>query len=236
MARVREKWTLERVVYSRFTVLLIMLFAMLVVLPLLSAEQHATTGMRWFFSLTMIAAVYAGSRRRRDLVIPLVLALPAGIGRWLPEFHHDSAVFITVTVMTILFLLMVTMTILNQVARARQVTFDTVSGALCCYLLAGFTWAFIFSLMQTVNFGAFSFPASTPAYFGPDLQRRSEFMKFVYYSFTTITTAGYGDIVPVSPAARSISIVEAIIGQFYIAVMIARLVSLEVTYSSRNRV
>jgi voltage-gated potassium channel len=234
MARRREKLTLERILYSRFTILLVMLFGMLLILPILDTQMHIAA-MRWLFSLTMIATIYAGSSRWRDIAVPLVFGIPAGCGRWMPLFHHDPIFFAVVTAFTILFLAQATFTILLQAARARRVTYDTVSAALCCYMLAGFAWAFTFSLVNTIHPGAFSFPSTTPPYNGADLQIRSEFLKFVYYSFTTITTAGYGDMLPVSPLARSLSIVEAITGQFYIAVMIARLVSLQVSHSDRER-
>ncbi len=234
-SRRRNTLTVDGFVYSRFTALLVMLFAMLIILPVLTGDQQAMVAMRWFFSLTVLTGIYAGSNNWRDVLPALLLAIPAGVGRWTPQFHHNLTIFTCVTIVTILFLVYISATILGQVARAREVTYDTVCGALSCYLQAGFSWAFIYSLIETLNAGAFSFPATTPAYVGPDLQLRSQFLKFVYYSFTTITTAGYGDILPVSPPARGISIVEAIIGQFYIAVMIARLVSLQVTHSDRGR-
>jgi len=59
---------------------------------------------------------------------------------------------------------------------------------------------------------------------------------FVYYSFVTLTTLGYGDIVPLSATARSLVYMEAIFGQFYIAILVAGLVSIHISNQSRNNV
>src|ERR1700677_722186 len=130
--RRRTTLTVDGFLYSRFTALLVMLFAMLIILPFLTGDQQALLAMRWFFSLTVLTGIYAGSNNWRDVVPPLALAIPAGVGRWTPQFHHNQTVFMGVTVVTILFLVYVSATILIQVARAREVTYDTVCGALCC--------------------------------------------------------------------------------------------------------
>lgn len=59
--------------------------------------------------------------------------------------------------------------------------------------------------------------------------------EMIYYSFVTLTTLGYGDIVPVSPSARSLATLEALTGQLYLTVLVARLVGLQITHSARRR-
>jgi len=115
--------------------------------------------------------------------------------------------------------------LLNQVFRAGPVTAHRVRGAVAVYLLIGLTWAFIYQLIALVIPGAMSFPASMAAQPGEPEYESS----LTYFSFVTMTTLGYGDIVPVSPVARVFVIMEALIGQLYPATLLARLVSLEIS-------
>ncbi len=96
-------------------------------------------------------------------------------------------------------------------------TGDRVFGAIVLYLLIGLIWAVAYAALDLQS------PASFSGHPGGD----SGLADWVYFSFVTLTTVGYGDIVPVARAARSLAILEALIGQLYPAVIIARLVSLQ---------
>ena len=93
-------------------------------------------------------------------------------------------------------------------------TTDKVLGALCGYLLLGILFALIFAEMEQNNSGCFRMEGS------------SEFSDFIYFSIVTLSTLGYGDIVPVSAQARALVSLEVLLGQFYLAVVVARLVAL----------
>ncbi len=112
------------------------------------------------------------------------------------------------------FLIVPIRSIIQRLFQERQVTVNTLRGSVCVYLLIGTLWSIVYGIIYTVNPQAFAFahPAS-----GEELY---------YFSFVTLTTVGYGDIVPVAPLARSLTNVEAIIGQMYIAIIVARVVGL----------
>lgn len=95
-----------------------------------------------------------------------------------------------------------------------RITADTVKGGVSVYLLIGFAWAFLYSMVATVDPDAFSQP----------LMMKDAYLKTFHFSFTTLTTLGYGDIVPVSEVALVLTNLEAIIGQLYPAVFISVLV------------
>lgn len=97
----------------------------------------------------------------------------------------------------------------------KKVTSDTLRGGICIYLLIGFLWALIYSTIYNLEPQAFSPAVDSEA--TPDL---------VYFSFTTLTTLGYGDVVPVSKLVRVLANLEAVAGLMYPAVFIARLVGL----------
>ena len=116
--------------------------------------------------------------------------------------------------------------VLVQVFRAGPITSHRIQGAIVAYLLLGLIWTFVYGMIYHLVPGAFRFPegVTTP---GPA-------HGLVYYSFVTLTTVGYGDITPVHPLARSVSMAEALVGQLYPAILIARLVSLELTSRRRD--
>jgi hypothetical protein len=105
------------------------------------------------------------------------------------------------------------------------VTADKIYGALCVYLLIGLTWGFMFLTLEGVQPGSFSLGQGQPNGIAKDPAT------LVYFSFVTLSTVGYGDITPLSPPARSLAFMEAIIGQIYLAVLVARLVGLHIASS-----
>ncbi len=109
---------------------------------------------------------------------------------------------------------------------ATRVTNDTISGAVCGYLLFGIMFAFVYAIIELLYPGSFMIDGKL---LRPDLRRfyyQHEISTLIYYSLVTLATVGYGDIAPVSLPARVLAALEAIAGQFYIAVLIARLVSI----------
>lgn len=145
-----------------------------------------------------------------------------------PEnLHHGH-------LLTAIFLAYAAFVIVSEVARSRRVTFDTISGAICGYLLIGLMWGFLYSVAESVNPGALTFQGMVPPAPHDDLLARSQLLSLVYFSFITLTSTGFGDIIPVLPIARTLAMLEAIIGQFYVAVLIARLVSLQIVHAERH--
>jgi hypothetical protein len=102
-----------------------------------------------------------------------------------------------------------------------QVTYHRVVGGILLYLTIGLTFVALFGLIILLQPNAFNNLTSFQGNFGVGT--------LIYFSFVTLTTTGYGDIVPVHPYARSLANIEAIIGQLYPATLLARLVTLELT-------
>ncbi|HEY3912289.1 MAG TPA: potassium channel family protein [Stellaceae bacterium] len=109
-----------------------------------------------------------------------------------------------------------------------RITFQRLQGAFVLYLNRGTIFASAFHLIWDLSPGAFT-NVGTPAR-GP-----SEIALMLYFSFTTLTSTGFGDIVPVNPFARSLANLEAVLGQLYLATTVARLVTLELADRRRER-
>lgn len=104
--------------------------------------------------------------------------------------------------------------ILRDIVLCQRVTGDTIRGGICVYLLIGFVWALFYGMISNIDSRAFSEP----------LIGDESFIQAIYFSFTTLTTLGYGDILPISSFARILTNLEAIIGQLYPAIFMAILV------------
>ncbi|MEL6440801.1 MAG: ion channel [Cyanobacteria bacterium J06621_8] len=105
--------------------------------------------------------------------------------------------------------------IARDVFLSKRVSIDNIRGSICIYLLIGFVWGLLYGIIASIDPQAFSQPIIVEEPFG----------EAFYFSFTTLTTLGYGDILPVSPLARMLTNLEAIIGQLYPSILIAILVS-----------
>jgi voltage-gated potassium channel len=114
---------------------------------------------------------------------------------------------------------------------AKEVSGDAIFGAACGYLLLGIIWSLLYSAVDTACPNSFSVPAS------PDSEAVSAPLDrgtLSYYSFITLATVGYGDVTPATPLARTLAWMEAITGQFYLAVLVAALVGFKVTQAMKN--
>ena len=116
--------------------------------------------------------------------------------------------------------------IIKRVARSTDVTRETIFAAVVAYLLIALMWAFAYMILELMVPGSFSHPGESI---------RAETMRFEYFSFVTITTLGYGDITPVTRLARSLCIIEAVIGQLYLVVLVAWLVGMHVSQKMMDR-
>lgn len=181
-----------------------------------------------FLSAVLIAGTYTVVHSKARLIIALCLGVPAIIARWTLVFVDTDGLIVATHVFMIAFFGFNTVTVLWHIMSEREITQDTIYGAICGYLLLGLCWALVFSLIETMVPGSFAVIV-TPA---GDPERLGSLM--FYYSFTSLTTLGYGDIVPISPITRSFSTLEAVMGQLYLTVLVARLVGLHTSREGRT--
>jgi hypothetical protein len=106
------------------------------------------------------------------------------------------------------------------------VTSHEVFGALSVYLLVGVTWEFFYALCLQADPGAIAFPEGPHLLAHGPAESQDTMQSLTYFSFVTLTTLGYGDILPISRLARTLAWMEAVFGQLFLAVMVARLVGL----------
>ena len=166
------------------------------------------------------------AERRRRKIIGWSLISAATIERVLTLIWPSHELYLIAAVCYLLLFGFVTWEELRAVIRHRVVSAETISMSISVYLLMGITWGLLYVLIYVRHPQAFNFPGSTPP-FGDTI-----FPTLVYFSFATITTVGFGDITPVLMQARYAAVAEGIAGQFYLAILVARLVGMYMSSSS----
>jgi Ion channel len=220
LAALRRFWADDKGLSIFSALLLVVAFVLSPLVPPGSGRSPATAVV---YSLLLISGVLALTERRlgRLLLIPVaVITLAVDIASWVLAVDEHW-----VQGTTLLSLLLLLLVVLGQTLRSGPVTFHRIQGAVAAYLLLGVIWAHAYSLMALLRPGAFSGQVS-PAD-GP--------RAWLYFSFVTLTTVGYGDVLPVHPAARSLAMLEAVVGPLYLAILVARLVSLAVAPGQQGR-
>jgi hypothetical protein len=186
---------------------------------------------RLVFVGVLSAADFSVSTGRGWKFFALGLGLPAALLVLAHGYVGGVSVAVLRHLVGAAFLAYVAAVVLRFIYRSGRVTVDTVCASLCVYLLLGIIWALGYSVVDLADPAAFhsAGPGGSRA---PGLQPgRGEPVAALYYSFVTLTTLGYGDIVPASPVARALASVEALTGQLYLAVLVARLVGLHIVES-----
>ena len=207
--------------------------------PLIKPGQMLLQILNSLLILCVLAfGVRAAASERIGALMVSALAAPVFVIH-LTSFEYSGLLLIVAGhAFAILFLGYVGVTILGHVLQAGRVTSEKIHAAACVYLLVAYTWAYVFALIECVTPGSFDFLAA--AYAASDGSAAAsfpsqEFSQLVYFSFVTITTLGYGDVTPIAPLPRVLATIEALIGQFYIAILLARLVALQIAHSAETK-
>jgi hypothetical protein len=208
--------------------LLIALALLFVSFPFVEELKGGDIIVSILLSLVLISAVLAVSNRRSTLVVAVLLATPAIIGRWIDHFRPDlvpPAVFLIAGLVLVAF---VVINLLRFVLRAPSVSIEVLCASISAYLMLGLAWTMAYWLVdQLTPGGAFSFNTNAGT------RSMNGFTGF-YFSFITLSTVGYGDITPISRIARWLAAMEAMTGLLYVAVLISRLVALYSTSKSND--
>ncbi len=218
---------------GEFSPLLVSLVLTLILAPVLEAHRLAGSIL---ISIVLLTGILAVRRERHVLVATLVLVIPALTARWISELF-DSTQSLTSAVaqsLLALYLLLIAVVVLLAVLGHEKVTPQTVVGAVCVYLLIAFVFACLYGILEFSMPGSLDFTGTRIGANNPSMEDTA-FPRLLYFSFVTLTTLGYGDILPVSGAARSLTISETLAGQLFLAAFVARLVgSMIVTQRSSN--
>jgi len=211
---------------NNFSYLLVALLIFIIGLPVTYDLDLMSERVFRVLSICSVLAIGIWSLRGtgRLFTVGMFVAIIGIITNLLSVALDENALLIASQSILFVFLLLAMFNVLRQVAIGNDITPNRIVGAICVYLMLGVMWSIAYSALEFLQPGSFNGLT--------DLDTHALDADWIYFSFVTITTLGYGDILPVSQAARSLSLSEAIVGQFYIAVLVAGLVSAYMTTKS----
>ncbi len=212
---------------NRLFILLIFLLTYLVIGPIFSDFPWIRALMNILMTFILLSSLYAVSLKKWTLLVAGLIFFPVLILTWLPFIIEIDVLNSIHAVLNILFLIFVALIVLTYVFREQEITREVIAGAVVVYLLLAMLWSYAYELIETFSPGSFN------AAFEIDT---SNSIIFIYYSFVTITTLGYGDMSPATNISRSFAVLEAVIGQLYMTILVARLVGINISqWLARNR-
>ncbi len=219
----------------RYLFLLASLLTLLVIEPIATSVGILGSLSDALFVATMMVLVLALAEDKVWRIVALILCVPSAARiDWRSLSLRDGAdVSLSVGhAVGAFFFVAVIGRIVGSLFVSKSLSLDSVFGAMCGYLLLGVAWALTYSTLYAANPESFQFSEAIRAHL-----QQTEYSKyvFIYYSYVTLTTVGYGDVTPISIPARTLSWTEAVAGQLYLAVLIAGLISAIVAKNATNR-
>ena len=199
-------------------ILFFSLIGVLFLLPFVNAMPLLRFALVGQYTFVMFYLVFSARHTRALYLVDIAFVVPTLLATWIDSVYQNDYTFVASYVTMGIFFLYLQFLIIKQMVHAHKVDTNTIMGAMNIYLVAGLIWAYTYILLNHFDAGSFHLP---------DYETMGKEVElFTYYSFTTITTLGYGDIVAQSAQARMLSVLEAVFGQLYLAIVVAKLVSI----------
>ncbi len=218
-----------------FLALLLSLLTLFLLSPFTGMGILMRAGIMIAAAAVVFSTLRLVAMHRRWLVLAVVLGLSGTLLKISSALWEVEMLYVMSELLLLVFYLLLSAMILTHVVRSPRVSMDNVMGAACVYLVMGFIWAKLFILVEWFQPGSFTLaPLISEGSGGAQLSTQ-EAGQLTYLSFITLTTVGYGDLTPIKPAARMLAMLEGLAGQLYVAIMIARLVALQVSQNIRSR-
>jgi hypothetical protein len=218
IATFRDAPFLSALAKHKYFFLFLFLLASLLLYPYAESSAFGYYTFRVIGSTTIVFCVYAASFRRGLVIAAIILAIPAFLQRGLNLSISVHSLAILNVVLSFLFDVLIVAIIFRRVIAPGKPTAETIFGALSIYLLMGFAFASIYGMLALIQPRAYYLDPLT------NLHTRPDRLDFIYYSFATITSLGAAGITPVSGEVRCVTVIEAILGVLYLAVLISRLI------------
>lgn len=184
---------------------------MLLWTPFVVGTSAASFWIHFFLSLILLCWLFAASSHNKFVFTSVFLGIFTLVfSRVDFAFFDERVVALSYLITGLLFFLFVTSSLMNAIHEDQKIDKELIFGSIAWYLMIGFTWAFVYAIIELLIPGSFSISMDSFA----------KFPQFIYYSFVNLTTLWYGDIVPVLDHAQAWSVFFTIAGQMYLTILI----------------
>lgn len=220
-----KKYDFDTFVENKYNHLLVAMVVLFLVSPL-----YLKTGLKFplimcIFFIIIQLALRATIDNKKRLLLYRLLVLMALVCMLLPQLKSMSSgasnlFYVTGRIVFVVFILWTIRLFMGRILAAEKMTTDKIKGGICLYFLAGIMWCFLYEVIYQFDSAAFRLETVNP-------------LTFMYYSFSTLTSLGLGDITPTNNFAISFTCLEAIAGQMFLAVFIARIIGLHIIQKNK---
>ena len=225
-----------KVIFSgRFVYLFFSIVLLFILYPILATRGVKGVAFIELFYLTvLLSAIRAVAHDKPAVKWAALIMILLDFATRLLAILNISPVFQVFDLTTeLVFYTFISVIILKHVLKSGQVDADRIFGAICVYFFIGMMWTDMYSLVEWFQPGSFDF-SHAPHLGEPNYGDRVQSGELLYFSYITLTTVGYGDITPMTSITCMMASLEAIIGQIYLTVLVARLVGLHIAHSGRK--
>ena len=209
--------------------------AFFVLLPFFLENEVARTILRLAIEIMLIGLVLRLNVGRTVVAFVIGIAVLDGIADWTATLHSTPALTLARLVLALGFFGTVAVLIGRTVWRQREVAAESILAVVAVYMLLGLCWALAFSIVEHLQPGSFSNVCETRLGDVGCRPALADFPRLYYFSFVTLTTLGYGDVVPLTRTAEGVALMAAVTGQLFLAILIGRIVGMYIAQQSVRR-
>jgi voltage-gated potassium channel len=207
-------------------ILFAFLFLTLFLVPIVPSQMHRFTYSFLFSGMILLGTQLIAKNKRMLLTYAFIAIVMVWVGD-LMDLRIIKGISKGINIILFMFIVV---NLVRQVSKAKTVSQIVILESINAYLMTGLVFSIMVAIMMTLNPGSFSFNNFNTGGFQAD----STYHQYIYYSFITLTTVGYGDVVPLTSEARSLAMMICVTGQLYIAVVIALLVGKYISQQGRS--
>jgi len=223
-----RRWLIS-IITGHYSILLLFLFLLFVFRPYNYGTLY-TEGWKTFLTLTLIVSIFNCNHSFKTKIAISLLAIPVLVLTWLNLAYKSTDSYVLASLLTAIFMFISAASIVKDVLMRPKVTLETLRGLICAYFIVAFLFGYVYFFLEYVSPNTMQINS----HFVSINEHPHFFSDMLYFSFVTLLTIGYGDVVPVHEWGETTAVVEGIIGQFYIAILVARIVTVYSRMSAKE--
>ena len=209
-----------------------LLFILVILFIMRPYEQGRVYLIVWEFFITVafFSAIFNCKHHRNVRISAFILAFPTLFFGWLELFRPSETIFVITISLAIVFMFLFTASTLFDVIRRARVNLEILRGVVCAYFMIAFVFAYVYYLLEYLFPGSFHLLTRDPSF----VTYSRDLSQLMYFSFITLLTIGFGDITATLDLSQTAVVLEGIVGQFYIAILVARIVAVYAISSDKR--
>lgn len=210
------------------------IIAIFFIVPIFEKTFYTHLLLQCSFIALILSTIYTIDKQRTILITSIFFLITFIYFDSLSFYYHSIGYLIISYALSLIFTLFAIIILMRKILRAQLVNADLIFGALMVYVLSGILWGNFYFIENIISPGSFNGANALNFSTATFLTTYEQQFNFLYYSFATLATLGMGDITPQTHLAKSLTAMEAMFGQLYVAIIIAKLVSVWGTYSDKK--